>query len=163
MQDGGVGANIETDRHAAIEAIYREHGDRLWRALRLATASEDVASEVLAEAFAQLIARGVAIRDPGAWVWRSAFKIAAGEMQRRGRHDPLPQELPVESPELLVDLERALRTLSPHQRTAVILAEYAGWSHMEIARTLHSTPAAVGVHVHRARRRLRALLEVRDV
>ena len=146
----------------AVEAVFREQGDRMWRTLRLATGNSDVASEAVAEAFAQLIARGSDIRDPAAWAWRSAFSIAAGEMKRRGRDRPLPEDLPARAPELLVDLERALRTLSHHQRVSILLADYAGWSHSEIARIIHSTPAAVAVHVHRARRRLKGILEVHD-
>lgn len=155
-------AEIETDHRAALEGVYLEHGDRLWRALVLATGSSDIAAEAVAETFAQLIARGPAVKDPAAWIWRSAFRIASGEMQRRRLLDPLPDELPFDAPEPLIDLSRALRTLTPHQRTAVVLADYAGWGHADIARLLGSTPAAVAVHVHRARRRLRALLEVDD-
>jgi RNA polymerase sigma-70 factor, ECF subfamily len=162
MQDAAVEVEIETDHRAALEAVYLEHGDRLWRALVLATGSGDIAAEAVAETFAQLIARGPAVKDPAAWIWRSAFRIATGEMQRRRRLDPLPDELPFDAPEPLIDLNRALRTLTAHQRTAVVLADYAGWGHADIARFMGSTPAAVAVHVHRARRRLRALLEVDD-
>jgi RNA polymerase sigma-70 factor (ECF subfamily) len=162
MQDADVEASIEAAQRGAVELLYRQEGDRLWRALRLTTGNSDTASDALAEAFAQLIARGSAVRNPVAWVWRSSFRIAAGEMQRSRRDDPLPEDLPTDAPDPLVDLERGLRTLTPHQRAAVILADYAGWSHAEIARTLRSTPAAVAVHVHRARRRLRTLMEERD-
>jgi DNA-directed RNA polymerase specialized sigma24 family protein len=48
------------------------------------------------------------------------------------------------------------------QRASLVLADYAGWSHREIARALGSTVSAVGVHVHRARKRLRDLLEDDD-
>jgi len=156
-------ADIDATRETTIEAVYREHGARMWRALRLATGSPDVASEALAEAFAQLIARGPGVRDPVAWVWRAGFKLAAGEMQRRGRSVELSDELPADAPESLVDLDRALLMLTRHQRTAVVLADYAGWSHGEIASILGSTPGAVAVHVHRARRKLKSLLEEHDV
>jgi RNA polymerase sigma factor (sigma-70 family) len=65
-------------------------------------------------------------------------------------------------PEPFVDLWRALATLPAKQRASVVLADYAGWSHREIAAALGSTVSAVGVHVHRARRRLRELLEDHD-
>lgn len=144
-QDADVEVRIETDRHAAIEAVYRHEADRLWRALRLATGSGDVASEIVSEAFAQLLARGSVVHDARAWLWRSAFKIAAGEMQRRRRYGCSFEELPADAPEPLVDLERALGVLTPHQRTAIVLAECGGWRHSEIARVLGSTPAAVAV------------------
>ena len=145
-----------------VERTFREQHARLWKALVLATGSKDVASDAVAEAFAQVIARGDAIRDPAAWVWAAAFKIAKGELARRGPAGHVADEPVMHDPEPLVDVLRALAKLTVHQRTAVVLADYAGYSHSEIARSLGSTTAAVGVHVHRGRRRLRSLLEVND-
>lgn len=145
-----------------IERTFRDHQVRLWRALVLATGSADVASEAVSEAFAQAIARGEAIRDPAAWVWTAAFKIAKGELAHRGSQRTLTGEPAITDPEPLVDVLRALGELTAHQRTAVVLADYAGYPHAEIAKILGSTAAAVAVHVHRGRRRLRSLLEVND-
>ena len=36
------------------------------------------------EAFAQLLRREPNVRDPKAWVWAAAFKIADGELRRPG-------------------------------------------------------------------------------
>jgi RNA polymerase sigma-70 factor (ECF subfamily) len=152
-----------------IEALYRDQGMRLWRALVLTTASPDVADDAVAEAFAQALRRGGQVRDPAAWVWRAAFNIAAGEMKERRKVVPLDvgvevaAVLPDVSPERLMDLIRALARLTHRQRVAVVLADYAGWSHREIALVLGSSVATVGVHVHRARGRLQdMLLEDRD-
>lgn len=150
-----MGTDIDAERRAAVEAVYREHEGKLWRALHLSFGSAEIASEAVAEAFAQLLGRGTAVHDPAAWVWRAAFKIAAGEMQRT-KMLPLPDELPAGSPDSLVDLERALGALTRHQRIAVVLADYAGWSHRDIADAIGSTSAAVAVHIHRARRHLRS-------
>ena len=158
MDESSVGAE-PTD----LEAIYRRHGDRLWRALVLATGDPEVANDALAEAFAQVIRRGGEIRDPLAWVRKAAFAIAAGELARARRtSSPLPDELAEPVPDEFLDLWNALSTLTPHQRQAVVLADYAGWSHREIAAALVSTPSAIGVHVYRARRKLRTALEDRD-
>ena len=145
-----------------LEGVYREHGARLWRAVLLATGSREVADDAVAEAFAQALRRGRAVRDPAAWVWRAAFRIAAGELKERRSMEPFEDEPPVEMPEPLVDLWRALGRLPAKQRASVVLADYAGWSHREVAAALGSTVSAVGVHVHRARRRLRELLEGSD-
>jgi RNA polymerase sigma-70 factor (ECF subfamily) len=156
--DLGVTSRTERD----IESIYRAQANRLWRALSLATGNSDVASEAVAEAFAQVLRRGDAVTDPTAWVWRSAFRIAMGELKRRSRADEQLFELGQEMPETFVDLWNAMGELTRHQRVAVVLADYAGYSHEDIARILGSSTAAVGVHVHRARRRLRVLLEEHD-
>ncbi len=149
-------------RHAEAEATYREHGSRLWRSLVLSFGDAELASDAVAEAFAQLLARGSAVRDPAAWVWRSAFKIAAGQIKERAMFGPMASEGPAELPVDLVDVLRALGVLTPEQRCAVVLADYVGYRHAEIARIVGSTPSAIAVRVHRGRKRLRELLEVHD-
>ena len=146
-----------------LESVYREHGARLWRSVFLASGSREVADDAVAEAFAQALRRGRALRDPAAWVWRAAFRIAAGELKERRRMTTFTVEPVSGMPEPFVDLWRALAQLPLKQRSSVVLADYAGWSHREIARALGSTVSAVGVHVHRARKRLRDLLGDEDV
>jgi RNA polymerase sigma-70 factor, ECF subfamily len=153
---------VDGDVGGRLEALFRDEAPRLWRSLLLSTGSGEVASDAVAEAFAQALRRGAELRDPLAWIWRVAYRVAAGELQTRGRERIVPPERAYEMPEPVVDLIRALDRLTVHQRTAVVLADYAGYSHREIARLLGSSVSAVGVHVHRARKRLRTLLEVGD-
>jgi RNA polymerase sigma-70 factor, ECF subfamily len=146
----------------AIERSYRANASRLWRSLLLFSGSVDVADEALAEAFAQAVARGDAIRNVDAWTWQAAFKIARGELQRRRDLvvEVLP-ELPVEMPQPTVDLVNALGSLAPRQREALILHHYAGYSTKEVARILGSTSPGVAMLLDRGRRKLRTLLEER--
>jgi RNA polymerase sigma-70 factor (ECF subfamily) len=168
VQDEAVQADVEGDlpepesAERRLERVYREHGARIWRAVLLTSGSREVADDAVAEAFAQALRRGPAVRDPAAWVWRVAFRLAAGELKERGRVDAFTDEPAAGLPDPFLDLWRAIAVLPPKQRSAVVLADYAGWSHREIARTLGSSVSAVGVHVHRARKRLRDLLEVGD-
>jgi RNA polymerase sigma-70 factor (ECF subfamily) len=162
VQDDTVKTEMAHNTQRAIEAVYREQGDRLWRALVLATGRPEIAADAVAEAFAQVLRRGAAIDDPARWVWRAAFRIAAGQLKEDGVLVPLPHELRQEASESFVDLWQALAHLTPHQRAAVVLADYAGYPHREVARVLGSSVGAVGVHVHRGRKRLRDLLEERD-
>jgi len=145
-----------------LEGVYREHGARLWRSVLLASGSREVADDAVAEAFAQALRRGRALRDPAAWVWRGAFRIAAGELKERGRMTTFAVEPALGIPEPFVDLWRVLALLPLKRRASVVMADYAGWSHREIARALDSSASAVGVHVYRARKRLRELLEEED-
>jgi RNA polymerase sigma-70 factor, ECF subfamily len=168
VQDEAVEADVESDLsepesvERRLESVYREHGARLWRSVLLASGSREVADDAVAEAFAQALRRGRALRDPAAWVWRAAFRIAAGELKERGRMRAFAVEPVLGIPEPFVDLWRALAMLPMKQRASVVMADYAGWSHREIAKALDSSVSAVGVHVHRARKRLRDLLEDAD-
>jgi RNA polymerase sigma factor (sigma-70 family) len=163
MHDAEVEAHIEAVQRTAVEAIYRQQGDRLWRALRLFTGSSDIASDALAEAFTQLIARGPAVRSPASWVWRSAFRIAAGELKRRGQEAGWPIEARYEVPRETAELLAALPRLPPKQRASIVLHYQCGYSLKEVAEIIGSTPSAVGVHLHRGRKRLRVLLGDEDV
>jgi DNA-directed RNA polymerase specialized sigma24 family protein len=145
-----------------IELVYREQGARMWRAVFLASGSREVADDAVAEAFAQALRRGSAVRDPAAWVWRVVFRLAAGELKERGHVERFDVDSVAGLPDPFVDLWRALARLPLKQRSSVVLADYAGWSHREIAKALGSSVSAVGVHVHRARKHLRDLLEDED-
>lgn len=137
------------------EAVYRAEAPKLWRALVLQTGSREVASDAVAEAFAQGIARGDAVRKPGAWVWRAAFMIARGESARSHADLPAARAPETAPPEPVIDLVRGLGSLSPMQRGATVLHYFAGCSVAETAAILGSTRSAVGVHLFRARRKLR--------
>ncbi len=162
MQDRAVSSEEGRTDERDLETVYRNEGLDLWRAVVLSTGDPEVASDSVAEAYAQALRRGEALDNPAAWIRHTAFRIAAGEMQRTRAIDQLPPDIASDVPERFFDLWRALASLTPHQRTAVVLADYAGYSHREIARTLGSTVAAVGVHVHRGRKHLRVLLEEGD-
>lgn len=58
-----------------------------------------------------------------------------------------------------VDLQDALQTLSPDQREVVILFHQLDWSIALIARHLSMPEGTVKSHLHRGRRKLRAVLE----
>lgn len=143
---------------------YEEHHVRLWRAVLAHTGSAAVADDAVAEAFAQLLRRGDEVRDPAAWVWRAAFRIAAGELQRQRRDDEWDDSFDVgeDAGETALDLFAALRHLSDQQRACIVLCDLEGRSAPEAARLLDTTGATVRVQRMRARRRLRELLEDSD-
>lgn len=148
---------------SAIESLYREHGGRLWRAVCAFAGDPEIANEAVSEAFMQLIRRGEGVREPDRWVWRAAFRIAAGELKdRRERSGARLPETAYEMPESAQDVVRALARLSPKQRASVVLHHYAGYPVKEIASIIDSTSPAVKVHLSLGRKRLRELLEDAD-
>jgi RNA polymerase sigma factor (sigma-70 family) len=164
MQDASVrveregGAGLHEHGDVSIEVIYRSHGERLWRAVFLYAGDREIASDAVAEAFAQAIRRGRAIRSPVPWITRAAFRIAAGELKERRRHAELVAAPSYDMSESAVDLIIALRKIPERQRAAIVLRYYGGFSYPEIAKMTESTPGAVAVDVHRGRRRLRDLV-----
>lgn len=144
---------------ADVERVYRTEGARLWRSVAGYAGSRAVADDAVAEAFAQLLRRGPEVLDPKAWVWRAAFRIAAGDLQRQRRDtNELLQDFPADVPVDSLDLVAALRTLSDMQRKSVVLHDYTGYRAAEVARMIGSTEAAVRVHLLRGRKKLRSIL-----
>lgn len=141
-----------------LERLYRKDGDRLWRAVLAFAGNREIAEDAVAEAFAQALRRGEAVRDPVRWVWRAAFRIAAGELKSRRRRAGVDLERWYGMEEEAIDLMDALRGLPKKQRAAVVLHHGAGYPVRDVASIIGSTPAAVRVHLSRGRRRLRQLL-----
>lgn len=144
------------DAPGEVERLYREQGDRMWRAVLAFAGDPEVASDAVAETFAQALRRGDAVRDPERWVWRTAFRIAAGMLKEQrmvGPEQDIGRTYEMEPP--AVELIDALRGLSFRQRAAVVLHHAAGYPVREVAAILGSTPAAVKVHLKRGRDRLR--------
>lgn len=154
-----------TEPLPSVEAVYRADAARLWRAIAAWAGDQEIASDAVAEAYAQLIHRGPAVRDPVAWTWRAAFRIAAGALKAR----PITAEGLQDGgsdghldayadPDLLA----ALRRLPEAQRAAVVLFYFADLPIRQIADRLGTNGLAVRANLSRGRRRLRDLLGDRN-
>lgn len=151
------------DWRQTLEAAYREDAGRLWRAVFAFCGDTEVASEAVAEAYAQALRRGSAVRDQASWTWRAAFRIASGALKRQRASDRLPAS-PIEHVDRYSDpdLIAALRQLPEAQRAAVILFYYADLPVGAIAARLGSNALAVRANLSRGRRRLHELLDDDD-
>jgi RNA polymerase sigma-70 factor, ECF subfamily len=158
MQDASVDV---AEPRARVEAVYRAEFPKLWRALYAYAGDPEIASDAAAEAFARAMRDERKIRDINAWTWRVSFRVAAAELRRRAT--PLsPSAAPYEMPHPVPELVAALRALSPNQRLAIVLHDYADRPTGEVAEAIGCSKATVHVHLSQARRRLRTLLEDHD-
>jgi RNA polymerase sigma-70 factor (ECF subfamily) len=149
--------DVDLTVRTELELIYRASGDRLWWALLAYTGDGEVASDALAEAFALALSSQTALRDPAAWIWRVAFRVATAEL-RRARSQIHEIESEWEIDERAADVILALRGLSRNQRAVVVLHYLDDRSVKETADLLDMHPTTASVHLHRARRRLRMIL-----
>ena len=146
-----------------LESVYREQSGRLYRSLLLYVGNPEIAADAVAEAFAQALARGDGIVEPDRWIWKAAFNTAARELAHRRRTTSAAvPEVSYEIPDTPVELSLAMRHLSPMQRAAVGLHDFAGHTLRDTASISGSTASAVSVHLVRAHAKLRKLLEVSD-
>jgi RNA polymerase sigma-70 factor (ECF subfamily) len=140
-----------------LERAYREHGAELWRAIYAYSGGRrDIADEAVAEAFAQA-GRGLdRIRNLRPWMFRAAFKIAAGELKRRSGTSP--EVSPQCGEQGVAELLDLARRLTSSQRRAFVLRDVLGFSGRDAARLMGTSEVAVRVHLHAARKRMRDAL-----
>ena len=151
-----------------IERLYRTESAAIWRAVLVYSGGrEDMADDAVAEAFAAALHGSWEIRSPRAWLFRVALRHAGAALEaerKRARTAGRPAEsavTPAMAPEAqsAVDL---LSSLPPSQRAVIFLHYYLDMSVRDIAQSLGTRPVAVRVQLHRARQRLRAILEGED-
>jgi RNA polymerase sigma-70 factor, ECF subfamily len=156
------GAKWAGAKQLDLEALFRAEGDGVYRTLYAFTGGRaDVAEEATAEAFARAIASRDRLRDPLAWVYRVAFRVAIDEL-RRDRHRTTFTDAPTAPPEF-AGLVEALRKLSPNQRAAIVLRHVLDLDVDEVAKRMGVAAPTVRVHLFRGRARLREMLGDEEV
>jgi len=153
---------VELTHRRVYSLAFRLTGDR--------TEAEDVAQEAYLRMF-----RGLAgFREEArfeTWMHRIVTNCAISMLKRRGRFGDVlaeePEDLPVpdSTAEVLVErdsLSRALAVLPEGQRVVLLLKDVYGLSCREIGEEVGIEEGAVKVRLHRARKRLRELLDEPD-
>ena len=162
MAEVPLAEQLGTEAHD-FDALFRDAGSGVFRTLYAYTGGRrDVAEEAMAEAFARALARSNTIRDPVAWIYRTAFRIANDELRAERRRGPAPTDSEAPPPELS-GLMEALRQLSPNQRAAIVMRHVLDLDVHEVGRRMGIAAPTVRVHLHRGRKRLRELLGDEEV
>ncbi len=166
--------------HASFDTLLRPHLDRLYRlSFRLAGSkaeAEDLFQDVLVKAFAKLDDL-LDVREPGSWLCRVMYNhfidnrrrfararlVSVEEGQLPGQTvEALPGDLdPVrdaERLEIIMQLDRALATLSDEHRLVVLLHDAEGYKLKEIQQITGDPVGTIKSRLHRARARLREIL-----
>jgi RNA polymerase sigma-70 factor (ECF subfamily) len=160
----------------AFEALYHQYYPRLFSYLLKITRRADLVEEVLNDVMLA-IWKGAAGFDGrsrvSTWIFGIAYHKALKALARRAPAIARSVELDGETPEpvdrdepesllarreLAGVLGRALRALSPEQRTVVELTYYYGLPYQEIADIMGCPVNTVKTRMFHARRRLRELL-----
>lgn len=161
---------------AFTELLERYRRPLLNYAYRLLGGDAAAAADVAQEAFVRAYQHAGAF-DPGrgtvrAWLFTLARRRALDELRRRRRHQTVPLEsapapLSAADPgaaeqmaasETGREIATAVASLPEDQRTAVILSEYHGLAHGEIAAVLGCSAKSVESRLYRARQTLRGKL-----
>jgi RNA polymerase sigma-70 factor (sigma-E family) len=152
---------VSKDEDARFEAFFKEQFPRVARTIALVTGDlqegMDIAQEAMARTYQHW--RKVSAMDrPDAWVHRVATNLALSRLRRR-RPEKIVTEPPSPQPAPLDDeLLDAVRSLSPAQRSVIVLRFYLDWSVDDVAEALGKKPGTVRALTHQGMERLRSLL-----
>jgi RNA polymerase sigma factor (sigma-70 family) len=144
-----------------FEGFVSSSGVRLRQAL-VARFGVEAGGEAFGDAIAwgwEHRARLESTANPVGYLYRVGQSAVRPHLRWRRRVVLIEADARREAEHVDVDLVAALEELSTAQRATVLLVHAHGWSYAEAAEVLGVSVAAVTNHVHRALRRLRALLE----
>lgn len=169
------------DQNLAFERLVRPHFDRLyrlaWRLTGSKAEAEDLFQELLIKAFGKLDDL-IEIDEPGSWLSRVMYNLFIDERRRFARQRmhiveegqlagdglagfPGPEDPAYDKERLdkLIRLDKALAQLSDEHRIAVLLHDTEGYKLTEIQELTGTPVGTIKSRLHRARARLREILE----
>ena len=163
------------DRDAFNELVRSTYRDIYALAFRL-TGNRDDAADVVQDAYVRAyraIRRFRGDSSFSTWMYRITSNCASTHLSRRNRQRteeltndaPIVDLRPEQDPSLRAEaavlrhhIDRAVRSLPERLRQVVVLRDRHDLSHSEIAAELGITTSAAKVRLHRARQRLRTML-----
>src|ERR1700724_1948247 len=171
----------------AFRVLVERHSHNVFRLAYRMTGNQQDAEEVVQEAFLrayQKLSQFASRANFGTWVYRIAANYAIDRMRQRKSEDsnralparetedgaemdlmstvpdggPSPERL-AQSGQLAVQMRRALRDLTPAERTAFVMRHWGGSGIEESADALNSSASAAKNTVFRSVQKLRKALE----
>ena len=153
-----------------FEEFFVAQNDRLLRILYVVTGSRDEAEDIVQEAFTKVLEhweRVSSLDNPAGYLEHTAMNTFRNRYRRAKRATRSVIGLGYEQ-DVFKTVEdrdvasRALASLTPRQRAALVLTELLGYSGNEAATILGVSASTVWVLTHRAREALRNRKEAAD-
>jgi RNA polymerase sigma-70 factor (ECF subfamily) len=164
----------------ALEQLLRLHQPKVHAICRRITGNDADALDATQEALVAIVS-GIGRFDGrsrlSTWVYRVATNACLDELRRRsrrpivgladddpdaGRPEPVASARPADEAAARVDVDRALETVRPEFRVAVVLRDLCGLDYAEIADVLDLPPGTVRSRIARGRAALADALGNQD-
>jgi RNA polymerase sigma-70 factor (ECF subfamily) len=156
----------------AFKAVYRAHAGRVYALCLRMSGDAAVAKELTQDVFVRAWEKLRTFRGDsafGSWLHRLAVNVVLTDRRivaRRGEDELGDEDGPTPppaaragSPELKLDLERAIAALPPMARRVLVLYDIEGYQHAEVGALLGIAEGTSKAHLFRARRLVREALE----
>lgn len=144
-----------------FEDVYRATRERMIRVAFMMTGSDEVAEDIVQDAFVQLFSRFDGLSEPTPYLYRS---VVNGCLSRRRRRRVAERLAHLTVPNAVTSFEMdetwsALERLPARRRAAVVLRYYADLPLAEIAQILDCRTGTVKSTLHRALTELKEVLD----
>ena len=160
--------------------VYDQHYDRLRRFIFTTVKDDWVADDLVQETFVRAQKNLDGLRDPSklsSWLFGIAYNLCMDHFRRlksSGEKEavdmdemPITDEVPVqkelERQEMGKCVQEQMNLLPESLRTVIIMFDTMGFSHEEIAEVLGISVENAKVRLHRARKKLKSILEEKCV
>jgi RNA polymerase sigma factor (sigma-70 family) len=160
-----VARGADEPAEAGFAAFFDAEHERLLRAMYLVTGDRAEADDIAQEAFVKILERWDTVRlmdSPTGYLYRTAMNSFRSGYRRsimairRLALVPLGRRNPFEDVEIAADVRRALTSLTPRQRAAIVLTELLGYPSEDAGSLLGIQPSTVRALTTQARARMRA-------
>lgn len=146
-----------------FEGFFDAERDRLFRAMCVITGSRSEAEDIAQDAFVKVLERWDRVscmEDPAGYLHRTATNLFRNRYRRAGvalraRLRPAPVHDVYEAVERRDEIDRALASLTPRQRAALVLTEVLRYPAEEAGRMLGVKDSTVRALVFQARNSIR--------
>jgi RNA polymerase sigma-70 factor, ECF subfamily len=172
-------ARAQLGDEQAFEALFNRYKRRVYCLCLRMTRNPDQAEDLSQDAFLQLFRRISTFRGESAfstWLHRLAVNVVLMHMRKKrlpqvplddldsGQQEPVRHEYGIDDPRLMGVIDRiriaqALSRLPQGYRTTFLFHDVHGYEHYEIAQLRNCSIGNSKSQLHKARRRLRALLK----
>jgi RNA polymerase sigma-70 factor (ECF subfamily) len=172
-EDAALAEGCRSGDLRAYERLYTMHGARMKNLARNVLGSSVDAEDAVQETFLKVQRSIASFRGQSSfvtWTYRILINTCYDARRSRMRKKEIANDdseetprmeprAPGAHPSLRMALERALATLTKHQRDVFLLYEVEGFRHAEIAGMLEITETASKNTLFQAKRNLRQMLE----
>jgi len=176
LKEPEVNSALEGKEMSAFTDLYEKHYHRVYSICLRMTGNVAEAEDLTQEVFIQLHRKLSSFRGQSAfttWLHRLTvnqvlmhfrkryvkFELTTEDGKMPGKVDPdsiNPEAMPIFN---RISLKRAIAKLAPGYRTVFILHDVEGYEHEEIARILGCSPGTSKSQLHKARMKLRLLIQ----
>lgn len=170
MEEDNLIARAKAGERAAMGVLHELHARRVYTAVRRLVGNDQLAEDLSQEAWVRAFEKLELFRGEaalGTWLYRLATNVALTYLRRSSKRTvveagaDLPRVTKAQDDVIIARhvLMQAMDQLPPGYRRVLVLHDVEGWTHQEIAKSLGCSPGTSKSQLHKARARMRKLMQ----